>query len=131
MKFIFLLFFTGFVLISFNGQAQINADNETFLYDPLFWKKELKLTEDQGKQIKAINADFYSSIIDAYNRQLFKQQKSIGSELLLSRNEKLWNTFSDRQKKKWKKLVYEYEGHSSESYHSRSGSNLGAFKLLF
>ncbi|HYF69278.1 MAG TPA: hypothetical protein VD884_14135 [Ohtaekwangia sp.] len=78
--------------------------NNAVLYDPLFWKDDLKLSNIQCQRIRDINAEFFQQVITLTkieNRSAVSQKTA---KLLSDRSEKIWNTFQPRQKKRWKKL---------------------------
>lgn len=85
------------------GQESLPKNN-TVLYDPLFWKDDLRLSNIQCQRIRDINAEFFQQVITLTkieNRSAVPQKTA---KLLSDRSEKIWNTFQPRQKKKWKKL---------------------------
>ena len=103
------------VVLIFGSQAQaqyytINNSSAVpkslILYDPLFWKDQLKLSFIQQKLIDKINIEFYESIKATYSTYKGKQashQVEI-TDLLMSRSEQIWEIFRNRQKRKWEKL---------------------------
>jgi hypothetical protein len=102
-----LLFFTS----AFTGHGySINRDSTSseFAFDPLFWKKDLKLTEEQCFTIGMINSDFYASLQSeaiATNRFNLKFRLTA---LLQKRTELIRLVLTHRQKVKWKKIQFEY-----------------------
>lgn len=79
------------------------APKNIILYDPIFWKNELKLTATQQRKIDEINSDFYENIKAAYTKKDSSYPHDIAG-LLMSRSELIWGTFHHRQKRKWEKL---------------------------
>jgi hypothetical protein len=96
---------SGILLLSITSAgAQDNTPAKTVvLFDPLFWKEDLKLSTGQCQKIKDINFEFFQRIIS-----LSHETRSVvpakTAELLSDRSEKIWSTFQPRQKKKWKKM---------------------------
>jgi hypothetical protein len=101
------------LIIGSRAQAQDYPINNSsavpkslILYDPLFWKDELKLSSIQQKLIDKINIEFYENIKTAYSHYHGKHashQIEI-ADLLMSRSEQIWEIFRHRQKRKWEKL---------------------------
>jgi len=90
------------------------------LYDPSFWKDELKLSSAQQQQIDKINADFYENIKLIYSKKESSYTNEI-AQLLVNRSEQIWGTFHHRQKRKWEKLD------SLNSLHADSERSQSAF----
>jgi len=90
------------------------------LYDPSFWKAELKLSSAQQQQIDRINADFYENIKMIYSKKESSYTNEI-AQLLVNRSEQIWGTFHPRQKRKWEKLD------SLTSLHADSERSQSAF----
>jgi hypothetical protein len=89
------------------GQGNSTGNNEALVvFDPLFWKDELKLTPGQSTTIQNINMEYYEGIYQAVdeNEGNIKALQSITADLLHKRSEKIWNTFQPKQKRKWNKL---------------------------
>jgi hypothetical protein len=101
----FTCFLLSFVVSPVFGQE---AEPETLavVYDPLFWKDELKLKDSQCQSIQKINSEYYqlieSSIKDASVSMPEKQE--IAKEGLVERSQKIWDTLHTNQKRKWVKL---------------------------
>jgi hypothetical protein len=83
---------------------QVKEEKAEVLFDPLFWKEDLKLSFDQCQKIKNINYEFFQRI-HAISSQERVLAPSKAAELLSDRSEKIWSTFQPRQKKKWKKMM--------------------------
>jgi hypothetical protein len=93
----------GLMLIVFASFAQSKIPNNV-VFDPLFWRSELKLKQEQVHKIDEINMGFYSRILNA------RDQAGINlDELTRERSEQIWNTFSAKQRKRWKRLEAGYE----------------------
>jgi hypothetical protein len=108
---------------SFESHAQEAKTPETaVVFDPLFWKDELKLTASQYQAIQNINREYYESIYRAADENQgnisLLQHKT--TQLLQNRSEKIWNTFLPKQKRKWEKLSSSY----SEDNSSFSGLSI-------
>jgi hypothetical protein len=92
--------------------AQPGKSTETLvLYDPLFWKSELKLDAFQEKKIKEINSEYYERLMTAIKNESGDRNRlqTIATESLAERSQQIWSTFHHRQKKKWKKMWIENE----------------------
>jgi hypothetical protein len=117
------------MLKSFEISAQtVKASQAQVIYDPLFWKKELKLTPGQYNVIRNINAEYYTSIYQAAYRHNgnISILQSTTKELLEERSERIWNTFYPKQKRIWKKLVSSYNtGSQSTTANARPSSSSG------
>lgn len=115
------------VFFSFYGSAQaLKTAGAMVTFDPLFWKDNLKLTDDQYKAIQRINSTYYESIyrlIDEHPGEIAYLQHAT-AKLLQDRSERIWNTFRARQKKKWDKLSSSYLNDESNTTMSRLPSDL-------
>lgn len=91
---------------SASAYAQSNDDGKVvILYDPLFWKDQLKLTPSQSSRIKDINVAYYEKIKVASNAHLSTgNARHKVEEYLEQRSSEIWNTFHTRQKRKWMKM---------------------------
>ncbi|MCW5911783.1 MAG: hypothetical protein KIT62_11945 [Cyclobacteriaceae bacterium] len=78
--------------------GQETQSTGTFSYDPSFWASELKLDAEQRNRIQAINADFYEHLKDRPNLEQLR-------EYLHTRQELILDTFHNRQKRKWEKII--------------------------
>jgi len=97
-----------------------STPKSVILYDPIFWKDQLKLSSVQQQQIDKINADFYENIKMIYSKKESSYTNEI-AQLLVSRSEQIWGTFHHRQKRKWEKLD------SLTALHSDSERSQNAF----
>ena len=96
--FLFLNIVTAY---SQNSRAEANV----ILYDPLFWKKDLKLNSTQCQKIREINSEFFQQINALANDKDNQSTVTLKTARFLNdRSERIWETFQPRQKKKWKKL---------------------------
>jgi hypothetical protein len=92
--------------------AQDDQDGKGYvLYDPLFWKTQLKLDESQCQKIREINSQFYEKLSavaheDANHNEI--RQKAV--ETLMQRSEEIWETFYPKQRRIWKKMWSDNSG---------------------
>jgi hypothetical protein len=103
---VFCIVFSGLVsfsIVSARAQESTTTAKTVVLFDPLFWKEDLKLSTNQCQKIKDINFEFFQQInsLTHENRGAVPAKTA---ELLSDRSEKIWSTFQPRQKKKWKKI---------------------------
>jgi hypothetical protein len=101
------IFYVGiFLLLSALCRGQdILTTRNIVLYDPLFWKDQLKLDAFQCQKIKEINSEFYeklSAVVEEEPNRKTIQVKAAQS--LLQRSEEIWETFHPKQRKRWKKI---------------------------
>ena len=97
---------TCLLLCIYNAACgQHSSEIGKVIYDPLFWKSELKLTKSQCDQIARINNLFYQ-LLYSVDRSDSASHIRIDELyfLLHARSAQIWNVFSDRQKRKWSKL---------------------------
>jgi hypothetical protein len=81
------------------------------LYDPLFWKSQLKLDETQCQKIREINSQFYEKLSAVAHEQTTHneiRQKAV--ETLMQRSEEIWETFYPKQRRIWKKMWSDNSG---------------------
>ena len=104
----FLLIFS-FLAASAIAHAQENQpENELVLYDPLFWKEQLKLDDDQCQRIKEINSQYYEKLIEVVQEEPDHETiRALAEETLVQRSEGIWETFYPKQRKRWKKIWHE------------------------
>lgn len=95
-----------FLAISTLAYAQDHQpENELVLYDPLFWKEQLKLDDDQCQRIKEINSHYYETLSEVVQDEPdHKTARALVEETLVQRSEGIWDTFYPRQRKRWKKI---------------------------
>ena len=105
-RILFFLPFVGLSIVSF-GQSK-SLDNKV-VYDPLFWKEQLKLKPGQFRKIAEINSEFYQVLAsvshDKSNDPSIVKIKV--NESLENRSEQIWNTFYPNQRRKWQKIMSE------------------------
>ena len=101
----FTCFLLSFVVSPVFGQ-EAGPENLAVVYDPLFWKDELKLKDSQCQSIQKINSEYYqlieSSIKDT--SVSMPEKREIAKEGLVERSQKIWDTLHTNQKRKWVKL---------------------------
>jgi len=100
-------FFIGiFILSASLGYSQDNQDVESFvLYDPLFWKDQLKLDAFQCQKIRKINSQFYEKLSAVIHEEKKGNDLKVkAAESLQQRSEEIWETFDPKQRKRWKKI---------------------------
>lgn len=103
--------FTGllvcFMVSAFTVSAQRADDQKDIvLYDPLFWKDQLKLSDAQSKKIQEINWEYYESLrMVLYDEHANREGlRTKAMQCLMQRSQKIWDTFQPRQKRKWRKI---------------------------
>jgi len=116
------------VFKSFALQAQHERSTTPVVFDPLFWKDDLKLTQSQYNEIMNINKEYYEGIYRALNEHTGNAAalRNATADLLHQRSEKIWGTFQPKQKKKWMKLSSEYHN-SAVSYSSMKNKSTVRF----
>ena len=100
------LFISLLMAVSFITNAQVDLqEEELVLYDPLFWKDQLKLDDDQCQKIKEINSEFYEKLATVVQEEPdHKAARELAQETLIQRSEGIWETFHPKQRKRWKKI---------------------------
>lgn len=96
----------AFMAISVYGQ---DSPESIVLYDPIFWKDDLKLKSEQCDEIRAVNIEYYEKILDTYEESANDRRELSRAILQCSaeRSNQIWQIFSPRQRKKWMKLWHE------------------------
>ena len=96
-----------FIFYGINGQH--SAEIEKVIYDPLFWKSEIRLTKFQCEEISRINTSFYQLLYSADSLDSASRIRIDELYFLIhARSEQIWNVFSDRQKRKWARLHFSF-----------------------
>jgi hypothetical protein len=114
-KTIIIARFTGllvcFMVSFFTVSAQRPDDQkddqkDIVLYDPLFWKDQLKLSDAQSKKIQEINWEYYESLrMVLYDEHANREGlRTKAMQCLMQRSQKIWDTFQPKQKRKWRKI---------------------------
>jgi hypothetical protein len=101
------------VFIMNGGFCQNNKSDGNFVYDPIFWKDKLGLNVAQCAKIRNIDFEFYSNIT---SETLGQTRTFEVSGLLKERNQKIWETFSSKQKRRWRKLEFSYTDSNSSKW---------------
>lgn len=100
-------FVIGVLLFSaLSGYSQDNQHAKGFvLYDPLFWKDQLKLNAFQCQKIREINSEYYEKLLAVVHQEKNRSTVKVkAAESLQQRSEEIWETFDSRQRKRWKKI---------------------------
>jgi hypothetical protein len=75
------------------------------VFDPLFWKDQLKLDDKQCRKIKEINREYYTKLlVVAQDERIQRNLQSFAAESLRQRSQEIWETFQPKQRKRWKRL---------------------------
>jgi hypothetical protein len=114
----FVLLSVFFVTLSL-AKAQTHEPLKALvLYDPLFWKDELKLDFYQSRKINEINFEYYERLVTAVNEEKNDRQalQLTVAQSLLNRSQLIWETFHPKQKKKWMKMWKHQFGTGSEPH---------------
>lgn len=94
-------------VMSFAVHAQQAQDLKSIvMYDPLFWKEQLKLKDTQCRLIQSINTEYYENL-----KRVFRdhpQDRSVmqtrAAQYLQQRSQKIWDIFHPNQRRKWKRM---------------------------
>lgn len=104
----FLLIFSFLAASAIAHAQEHQPENELVLYDPLFWKEQLKLDDDQCQRIKEINSQYYEKLIEVVQEEPDHETiRALAEETLVQRSEGIWETFYPKQRKRWKKIWHE------------------------
>lgn len=93
--------------VSFVQAQDLKSEQNMVMFDPLFWKDELKLNDTQCLRIREINSDFYKKLSDVANESNRQVVRAKAAQSLLERSEEIWETFHPKQRRKWKKIAQE------------------------
>ena len=110
IRIIAIILMVGYGVVAF-GQTE----NPEVLYDPLFWKDDLKLKNEQCSEINAVNHEYYERILDTYEEVADDRQALNRAIVQCSRDRshQIWEIFSPKQRKRWTKLWSErYSGNN-------------------
>lgn len=95
------------VLTAFSARAQESPGNESkdvVMYDPLFWRDELNIKNNQSRRIEEINTEFYENI--RQNRSDDQQKNTTTLERgLQQRSQKIFETLLPKQRRKLEKII--------------------------
>ncbi|HTE30757.1 MAG TPA: hypothetical protein VK666_10320 [Chryseolinea sp.] len=96
------------VVLAFSVSSAYAQDEQSgknlVLFDPLFWKDQLKLDDDQCQRIRLINSQYYEKLDVVARESNHQAVKARAAQTLLERSEEIWETFHPRQRKRWKKI---------------------------
>jgi hypothetical protein len=106
-----LIIIVGAVVFSTSSllaQEAVEAD-KLIQYDPLFWKDQLKLDNDQCLKIREINGEYYQNLFTAYQEEKDNRDalQRIAYRSLIQRNIEIWETFDSKQRKRWRRISQE------------------------
>ena len=96
------------VLISIGASGQNDPDEgrEMVMYDPLFWKHELALKNNQSRKIEEINTEFYESIRLMKDEPVDESDKHEQLEKgLRQRSRKIYDALLPKQRRKLEKII--------------------------
>jgi hypothetical protein len=98
-----LMILMGFVTAE--AQTARNDSRDVVMYDPLFWKGELSLRNNQYRRIEEINVEFYQNL-RAIKDQPSRESKSTRLEQgLQERSQKIFQTLMPKQRRKLEKII--------------------------
>ena len=129
-----ILVFCISMLMAHAGLGQTTRlDKQLIVYDPIFWKNDLKLSTFQCRKIQNIDIEYYEHLIAAFRsgdaNQSQLQLKVV--ECLTDRSNRIWETFKPKQKRKWKKIFGEYDRQfSGDEYKTASMIILNRFGVV-
>ncbi|HTF22097.1 MAG TPA: hypothetical protein VK658_28645 [Chryseolinea sp.] len=86
---------------------ELKSEQTMIVFDPLFWKDQLKLKDSQCLRIREINSLFYKKLTDVANESNHQMVRAKAAQSLLERSEEIWETFHPKQRRKWKKIAHE------------------------
>lgn len=97
----------------------LKASERLIQYDPLFWKDQLKLDNDQCLKIREINGEYYKNLFIAYKEEKNdrKALRQLADKSLMQRNQEIWDTFDSKQRKRWKRI---WQASIAQSTHNES-----------
>jgi hypothetical protein len=104
------LFIAAVMLLSTTSllRAQELKSGQTMVvFDPLFWKDQLKLDDSQCLRIREINSLFYKKLSDVATESNHQVVRAKAAQSLLERSEEIWETFHPKQRRKWRKIAQE------------------------
>ena len=105
-RFLLILLFLAISAIAHAQDDQ--TENERVLYDPLFWKEQLRLDDEQCQRIKEINSQYYEKLMAVVEDESdHNTVRALAEETLMQRSEGIWETFYPKQRKRWKKIWQE------------------------
>ena len=89
-------FCLGFFLLSAAiVSGQDNQSTESIVvFDPLFWKDQLKLDASQRQKIKEINIEYYERLYAIHEEPNRQKVQARAAQSLLQRSEEIWRHFT-------------------------------------
>ncbi len=102
------LFSLAAVLLSFGAQAQSSSNHgskDVVMYDPLFWKDELSLKNNQSRKIEQINTEFYENIRQNSSDGNHEANSTTLERGLQERSQKIFETLLPKQRRKLEKII--------------------------
>jgi hypothetical protein len=105
----YILFITALTLatVSSLSAQDLGSERNMIVFDPLFWKDQLKLDDNQCLRIREINSLFYQKLYAVANEANHQAVQAKAAQSLLERSEEIWETFHPKQRRKWKKIAQE------------------------
>lgn len=87
-------------------QAHAEESSSLVVYDPVFWKSQLRLREAQCRSIREVNAEYYERLARVLEQPSGSRTSTLSlvQQYLSDRNEKIWSIFQPVQRKRWKRL---------------------------
>jgi len=107
MKYILFIAALTWATASSLSAQNLNSDRNMIVFDPLFWKDQLKLDDTQCLRIREINSMFYQKLSDVVKEPNRQTVQAKAAQSLLERSEEIWETFHPKQRRKWKKIAQE------------------------
>jgi hypothetical protein len=92
---------------SFVQAQDLESKQNMIVFDPLFWKDQLKLNDSQCLRIREINSVFYQKLTDVAKESNHHDVRAKAAQSLLERSEEIWETFHPKQRRKWRKIAQE------------------------
>lgn len=103
------------LMVGYGVAAFGQTENPEVLYDPIFWKDDLKLKNEQCSEINAVNHEYYERILDTYE-EVADDRQALNEAIVqcsIERSNQIWEIFSPKQRRKWTKLWSErYAGNN-------------------
>lgn len=95
------------VLMAFAAEAQTNQNEsrDVVMYDPLFWKNELSLRNNQSRRIEEINVEFYQNLREIKDETSREKKTNRLEQGLQERSQKIFQTLMPKQRRKLEKII--------------------------
>lgn len=95
------------ILVSFAAEAQNNPNDsrDVVMYDPLFWKSELSLRDNQYRKIEEINVEFYQNLRSMKDETSRETKSNRLEQGLQERSQKIFQTLMPKQRRKLEKII--------------------------